>query len=136
MKEKLPGANVLQKFSSRRISTTSIATRRNQPQIGLRLLSLQPGLEPGETLEFEYSVNRVAPELIDSLEVSVMWRTEGKGSEDIGVHMFQARDQRRADCEGAESTEPPVVRSARIAAQFRRSLGEDSLVHSYAIVLE
>lgn len=53
------------------------------------MLSLQPGLEPGETLEFEYSVNRVAPELIDSLEVSVMWRTEGKGSEDIGVHMFQ-----------------------------------------------
>lgn len=55
----------------------------------MRLLSLQPGLEPGESLEFEYAVNRVAPQLVDNLEISVMWYTEGKGSEDIGVHMFQ-----------------------------------------------
>ena len=27
--------------------------------------------------------------MVDRLEVSVMWYTEGKGSEDIGVHMFQ-----------------------------------------------
>jgi hypothetical protein len=55
----------------------------------LRLLSLQPGLEPGETLEFEYALNRVEPQLVDHVEVSVMWYTEGKGSEDIGIHMFQ-----------------------------------------------
>jgi hypothetical protein len=55
----------------------------------LRLLSLQPGLEPGETLEFEYAMNRVEPRLVDHLEVSVMWYTEGKGSEDIGIHLFQ-----------------------------------------------
>ncbi len=53
------------------------------------MLSLQQALEPGETLEFEYAVNRVEPESVDSLEVSVMWYTEGKGSEDIGIHMFQ-----------------------------------------------
>jgi len=53
------------------------------------LLSLQAGLEPGESLEFEYAVQCVAPELVDSLEVSVMWYTEGKGGEDIGVHLFQ-----------------------------------------------
>ena len=82
-------ANVLQKFSNRRTSTTRPAARRSEPHVGLRLLSLQPGLEPGESLEFEYAVNRVEPQLVDNLEVSVMWYTEGKGSEDIGIHMFQ-----------------------------------------------
>ena len=53
------------------------------------MLSLQRGLEPGETLEFEYAVNCVEPQLVEKLEVSVMWYTEGKGSEDIGIHMFQ-----------------------------------------------
>lgn len=53
------------------------------------MLALQFALEPGEQLEFEYAINRVEPELVDKLEVSVMWYTEGKGSEDIGVHLFQ-----------------------------------------------
>jgi hypothetical protein len=82
-------ANVLQKFSNRRTSSPSPATRRSEPQLGLRLLSLQLGLEPGELLEFEYAVHRVPPDLVDSLEASVMWYTEGKGSEDIGIHLFQ-----------------------------------------------
>ncbi len=82
-------ANVLQKFSNRRTSTTRPAARRSEPHLSLRLLSLQPGLEPGESLEFEYAVNRVESRMVDSLEVSVMWYTEGKGSEDIGIHMFQ-----------------------------------------------
>lgn len=85
-------ANVLQKFSNRRTSTTRPATRRSEPNLGLRLLSLQPGLEPGDSLEFEYAVNRVEPQLVESLEISVMWYTEGKGSEDIGVHLFQKID--------------------------------------------
>ncbi len=55
----------------------------------MRLLSLQQGLEPGELLEFEYVVNHVEPQSVEKLEVSVMWHTEGKGSEDIGIHMFQ-----------------------------------------------
>lgn len=53
------------------------------------MLSLQPCLEPGDTLEFEYSINRVPAEIVDSLEASVLWHTEGKGSEDIGVHFFE-----------------------------------------------
>ena len=55
----------------------------------MRLLSLQDGLVPGEALEFEYALRRVSPDLVDSLEVSVMWYTEGKGGEDIGVHFFK-----------------------------------------------
>ncbi|MEZ6133286.1 MAG: hypothetical protein R3C53_00105 [Pirellulaceae bacterium] len=58
--------------------------------MGLRLLTLQQALEPGENLEFEYAIQRISAQLIERLEVSVAWYTEGKGSEDIGVHFFQS----------------------------------------------
>lgn len=82
-------AIVLPKFSNRRPSAARSVARKHEPAIAVRLLTLQPALEPGEQLEFEYSLQRVTPEQIDGLEVSVMWYTEGKGSEDIGVHLFQ-----------------------------------------------
>lgn len=83
-------AIVLPKFPSRRLSARRSIALRTEPAIGLRLQTLQQGLEPGETLAFEYCLRRVAAELIDRLEVSVMWCTEGKGSEDLGVHLFES----------------------------------------------
>jgi hypothetical protein len=82
-------AIVLPKFSRRGSSTGERITRRTEPAIGLRLLSLHAGLEPGDTLDFEFSIHRVPAESIDGLEASVLWTTEGKGSEDIGVHFFE-----------------------------------------------
>lgn len=83
-------AIVLPKFPRGRLSSKSRVTRRSEPALGLKLLALQPGLEPGELLEFECSVQRIAPEEVDRLEVSVVWYTEGKGSEDFGVHFFDS----------------------------------------------
>jgi hypothetical protein len=83
-------ANVLPKFPSRRVSTRGTITARLEPALGYRLLTLQQAMEPGELLEFEVSIHRVAPELVDRLEVSVLWFTEGKGSEDRGVHFFRS----------------------------------------------
>lgn len=83
-------ANVLPKFSSRGISARRSVAARPEPALGLRLLTLQHALEPGERLEFEYSIQRVSAELIDRLEVSVGWYTEGKGSEDRGVVFFRS----------------------------------------------
>lgn len=82
-------AIVLPKFSRLGAPTRERSTRRSEPAIGLRLLSLHPGHEPGDVLEFEFSIHRVAPESIDGLEASVLWVTEGKGSGDIGVHFFE-----------------------------------------------
>ncbi len=82
-------AIVLPKFPRRGLSRVERSTRRTEPAIGLRLLSLHPGLEPGDTLDFEFSIHRVPLESIDGLEASVLWTTEGKGSEDIGVHFFE-----------------------------------------------
>ncbi len=83
-------AIVLPKFSGRRVSLRRSIAGRAEPAIGLRLRTLQQALEPGEELEFEYCIQRVPAELIERLEVSVAWYTEGKGSEDIGVHFFQS----------------------------------------------
>ena len=83
-------AIVLPKFSSRRVSPRRSIAGRTEPALGLRLRTLQQALEPGENLEFEYCIQRVSAELIDRLELSVAWYTEGKGSEDIGVHFFQS----------------------------------------------
>lgn len=82
-------AIVLPKFPRRGASTSERSTRRTEPALGLRLLSLHAGMEPGDTLDFEFSIHRVPAESIDGLEASVLWSTEGKGSEDIGVHFFE-----------------------------------------------
>lgn len=83
-------ASVLPKFPRSRISPQRRLNRRTEPALGLRLLSLQPGLEPNELLEIEYCVRRVSALDVDQLEVSVMWYTEGKGCGDFGVHFFQS----------------------------------------------
>ncbi|MFO0011306.1 MAG: hypothetical protein ACK553_01045 [Planctomycetota bacterium] len=55
----------------------------------IRLLGLQPTYMPGDMLEFEYRVVNVDHTSIVAVEASVVWITEGKGSEDLGVHFFQ-----------------------------------------------
>lgn len=55
----------------------------------IRLLGLQPAYMPGDSLEFEYRVLNVDCHSIVAVEASVVWVTEGKGSEDLGVHFFQ-----------------------------------------------
>ena len=101
-------AIVLPNFPGRRSSARSRFARKSEPAVGLRLLGLQPRLEPGETLEFEYCIKRVSEKLIDSLEASVMWYTEGKGSEDLGVHFFERLT-------GQELAIQPLTQSRKIA---------------------
>ncbi len=44
--------------------------------------------EPGETLSGFYSLSDVRRGAVESVEISILWRTEGKGNEDVGVHAF------------------------------------------------
>jgi hypothetical protein len=101
-------AIVLPKFPSRRLSVKRKVAARTEPAVGIRLLSLQQGLEPGETLDFEYCLKRVSLDTIDRLELSVMWYTEGKGSEDLGVHLFQKLTREQL-AEGLPLDEPRHV---------------------------
>jgi hypothetical protein len=44
---------------------------------------------PGETLAVEFQVDAVDPGELTALEASVLWYTEGKGDEDLGIHYFK-----------------------------------------------
>ena len=55
----------------------------------IRLLGLQPTYMSHDVLEFEYRISNIHQSTIAALEVSVVWLTEGKGMEDLGVHFFQ-----------------------------------------------
>lgn len=71
---------------------SGLSTKPNQPNdscVMIRLLGLQPTYMPGDSLEFEYRVVNVDHASIVAVESSVVWITEGKGSEDLGVHFFQ-----------------------------------------------
>lgn len=52
---------------------------------------------PGETLAGSYSLTDYADEAIEAVEVSVLWRTEGKGNEDFRVHAFWRRSLKAGD---------------------------------------
>lgn len=83
-------ADVLPEFPSRRLSTRRTVAGRTEPALGLRVVSLHSGFLPGDLLEFEYSIQRISAQRIERLEISVAWYTEGKGSEDFGVHHFES----------------------------------------------
>ncbi|MEI6239298.1 MAG: hypothetical protein WCR51_02805 [Planctomycetia bacterium] len=47
---------------------------------------------PAGDLVVRYDVEGAAPAVVRALERSVLWYTEGKGEEDIGVHHFERLD--------------------------------------------
>lgn len=100
-------AEVLPKFPSRRLPTRRSVAGRMEPALGLRLATFQPGMEPGDVLEFEYCIQRISAQMIDRLEVSVAWYTEGKGSEDLGVHFFESHS--RAELSKSALSQPRHV---------------------------
>jgi hypothetical protein len=55
---------------------------------------------PGEELECECQIDAVEPREIQAIETSVLWYTEGKGDEDLGVHYFERRVP--GDAEGGD----------------------------------
>ena len=49
--------------------------------------------EPGSILSSEYKVKLAPDTSLAAIESSVIWVTEGKGEEDIGVHFFERRNR-------------------------------------------
>lgn len=62
-----------------------------KPLISLQLADARRTFEPGDELECRYQIDAVDPLQIQSVEASVLWRTEGKGEEDMAVHFFRRR---------------------------------------------
>ena len=69
------------------VSPTQCSTRAEQVAIWLEGCGARL-YEPGDTLSGFYSLSDVRHSAVDSVEISILWRTEGKGNEDVGVHAF------------------------------------------------
>lgn len=69
--------------------------------------------EPGDRLSVRYRIEGCEGERVRAVEHSVLWYTEGKGEEDLGVHFFQRITDR--------TSMPPAVTTGAFATSLPRS---------------
>jgi hypothetical protein len=63
----------------------------NRPEIRVRICNPKPSFAPGDVLECECCIISGESSPLHAVETSVLWYTEGKGEEDLGVHFFDRR---------------------------------------------
>jgi hypothetical protein len=61
------------------------------PLVSLQIHNRQTPHAPGATLAGEFQIDAVEAGELDAVELSVLWYSEGKGDEDLGVHYFERR---------------------------------------------
>lgn len=66
--------------------------------------------EPGEELAGQFLVVPDDARSLKAIELSIMWYTEGKGDEDLGVHHFERLDA----MDGANDLRRPISFRARL----------------------
>lgn len=93
-----------------------------EPLISLCLVGPRRSYSAGEELVAEYQFDAVLPDDVQAVEASVLWYTEGKGEEDLGVHFFERRLPH--DAEGGD---------LRPMRRFRTILPSSPLSYSGAI---
>jgi len=62
-----------------------------EPLLSLCITGSRAAFAAGDELVAEYQLDAVDPVEIQAVEASVLWYTEGKGEEDMGVHFFERR---------------------------------------------
>lgn len=60
----------------------------SEPAVVLHLEGGRRHYKPGEILAGEYRLLNIANGDLEAVELSVLWYTQGKGDEDLGVHLF------------------------------------------------
>jgi hypothetical protein len=60
-----------------------------EPLISIRIRDPHHHFRPAEELHCEYQLDAVEAGDVQAVEASVLWHTEGKGDEDLGVHHFE-----------------------------------------------
>ena len=68
-----------------------------EPLISIQIQGDRPFFLPGDTITCDYQIDAIPCEEISAVEASVLWYTEGKGGEDMGVHYFERRVPADAD---------------------------------------
>lgn len=83
-------ASAKKEFRSFRSSSRN--NRVAEPSAHAILISLKKdSFLPSDFLTCEYQVELHGEQTVQAIEASVLWITEGKGEEDIGVHFFERR---------------------------------------------
>jgi hypothetical protein len=67
------------------------------PLLSLCIVGPRRQFAAGDELVCEYQIDAVEPAEIQAVEFSVLWHTEGKGEDDLGVHFFERRLPSDAD---------------------------------------
>src|SRR5262245_10632538 len=62
-----------------------------EPLLSLCIVGGKSAFAAGDERLAEYQLDAVDPAEIQAVEASVLWYTEGKGEEDMGVHFFERR---------------------------------------------
>ena len=62
---------------------------QTSPVVSLQFDRADRCYEPGSWIAARYRIEGLGEEPIDAVEHSVLWYTEGKGEEDMGVHFFE-----------------------------------------------
>jgi hypothetical protein len=62
-----------------------------EPLLSLCIVGQKRQFAAGDELVCEYQIDAVDPADIQAVEASVLWHTEGKGEDDLGVHLFERR---------------------------------------------
>lgn len=63
----------------------------SEPLLSLCIVGNKRRFAVGDELICEYQIDAVDPAEIQAVEASILWHTEGKGEDDLGVHFFERR---------------------------------------------
>jgi hypothetical protein len=63
-----------------------------EPLVSIALKAYTRIFSPGDELTADFQIDAVELGDIEAVEASVLWYTEGKGDEDLGVHFFKRFD--------------------------------------------
>lgn len=85
-----------------------------EPLVSIQIQKDRLVFEPGETIVCDYQIDATPKESIQSVEASILWYTEGKGDEDMGIHFFERRvpaDVEQQDLRAWRRFETPLPNS-------------------------
>ncbi len=61
------------------------------PLLSIQLYHQPDMYKPGDVMRCDYQIDAVDAAAVSSVEASIVWFSEGKGDEDMGVHFFERR---------------------------------------------
>ena len=68
---------------------TAIEPVRHSPHVMVHFCSPDRRYEPLQPIRIQYQIELSAGSTVQAIERSILWYTEGKGEEDLGVHAFE-----------------------------------------------